>query len=355
MHSGVLPGQARSANLAAYARGVLAECDALDADRLALRRYALPFLDLEARFTDPAQAEDCDRALVVKHGPTAGDHHIRLTRADSTTPGVSPPASWGEAYFMPLEIERLLARSDLRGSFFHDNRIWEFYDQAARKGASIAPAPGAYPPWERSAPLRAMLHWAYAGLGLRLVHAATLGLDGRGVLVAGQGGAGKSGLTLAGIAAGLDSVGDDYVLVDPRDVPTAYPLFRFAKQDRAGLRRLGLAHLADEAGPPNWQGKHELDLDRIGRGKRAPSLAIDAILVPAIVDRAATSIETIGRREAMLALAPTGLMQLPGDRQEGARAFAGLVRKLPAFRIALGSDPGAAAGAVAHFLQGLPR
>jgi hypothetical protein len=355
MQASVLPRRARSSTLAAYARDVLAECDALDVTRLAIRRYALPFLDIEARFTDPAQAEDCDHALVTQHAASVADHFVRLTRADGATPGVSPPALWDETYFMPLEIERLVAQSDLRASFFHDGRIWEFYDRAARKGASIAPARGAYPPWERSAPLRAMLNWAYAALGLRLAHAATLGLDGRGVLIAGQGGAGKSGLTLAGIAAGLDSVGDDYVLVDPRGAPTAYPLFRFTKQDRAGLRRLGLAHLAVEAGPTNWQGKHEIDLERIGRGRRASSLVIDAILVPTIVDRAATSIETIGRRDAMLALAPTGLMQLPGDRQEGARTFAELVRKLPAFRIAVGSDPALAAGAVADFLRGLAR
>ena len=45
----------------------------------------------------------------------------------------------------------------------------------------------------------------------RIAHAASLGRDGRGILLLGHGGAGKSGTALAGVAAGLQTVGDDYV------------------------------------------------------------------------------------------------------------------------------------------------
>ena len=77
-----------------------------------------------------------------------------------------------------------------------------------------------FPPWEPGAPLRSFLHWEYAARGMRLVHGGTLGIDGRGVVLAGSGGAGKSGTVVAGIMVGLDSVGDDYVSVDQMEAPS---------------------------------------------------------------------------------------------------------------------------------------
>ena len=352
MNLGSSPVRISSANLADYARRVLAECTSLTANKTETRRISLPFLEIEARFTDSGYASSCDRGLISGRVETDTTDTVHLIVADGETEGTPASASWGEAFLLPLEVEKLLAASNLRGSFFHDSRIWEFYDLDARIGASIAPTSTAYPPWESSAPLRTLLHWAYLGIGLRLVHAATLGLDGRGALIAGAGGAGKSGLTLAGIVAGLDSVGDDYVLVDPRQHPKAYPIFRMAKTDEAGRRRLGLDNHIGDLGPTNWQDKYEFDFARLGRGKRVDCLEIEAILVPRITDQPGTSIRPVNAREAMLALAPSGILQLPGDRQSGARVYGALVRQLPCYRVDVGHDPAAAAEAIADFLRG---
>jgi hypothetical protein len=258
---------------------------------------------------------------------------------------------WNEPYFRPLEIEKLLTGANFRGFFFVDGNIWEFYDGDGKRGASIAPTADAYPPWEASAPIIKLLNWIYVGLGLRIVHAATLGADGRGVLIVGGGGAGKSGLTLAGVVAGLDSVGDDYVLIDPREQPTAYPVFRFAKQDSSGCRRLGLSRFLDDLGPLNRQGKHEFDFACFGRGKRAELLKINAILIANLTDRQDTAIRPVSRRNVMLALAPAGTLQLPGDRMTSTRLFADLVRQLPCYTIEIGRNPDHSAGAVAEFLE----
>jgi hypothetical protein len=178
-------------------------------------------------------------------------------------------------------------------------------------------------------------------------------VDGRGVLIAGAGGAGKSSTTTAGILAGLDSVGDDYVLLDLRERPIAYPVYRLLKLDPAAYRRLGLERDLSDPGPVNWQGKYEFDLEDLGRGRRAEALRIEAILVPTIKDRPHTIIDTIGKREAMLALAPTSMFQLHGDRLGSARALADLVRQLPCFRIDLGFDPAGIADAISTLLRRL--
>ena len=98
----------------------------------------------------------------------------------------------------------------------------------------------AIPPWENGSPLRLFLHWAYAHAGMRLTHAGTLGIGGAGALIVGASGSGKSGTTLAGLLNGLESAGDDYVLLEGGEDLTAHAVFRIFKQDSNGLRRVGL-------------------------------------------------------------------------------------------------------------------
>ncbi len=49
------------------------------------------------------------------------------------------------------------------------------------------------------------------------LHAGTVALDGRGVLICGSSGSGKSGLALELMALGAVLVADDHTLVTPRD------------------------------------------------------------------------------------------------------------------------------------------
>src|SRR5690606_18146768 len=143
--------------------------------------------------------------------------------------------------------------------------------------------PGAFPPWEPGAPLRAVLHWAYADQGLRLAHAGTRGRGGRGGSRAGAGGWGEAGLVAGGLLGGLAGGGDDYVLLETgKDGVRAFPVFSTLKQDPAGFERLGLASRIGPR-PLNWQGKHQFHIDELGSGGFADCLDIAALLLPRIV------------------------------------------------------------------------
>ncbi len=118
---------------------------------------------------------------------------------------------------------------------------------------------------------------------MRLAHAGTLGVDGKGIQLAGAGGSsGKSGTVVAGLLNGLDSVGDDYVLTDIVDGVTAYPLFATLKQDPKGFRRLGLKHRLKSPGLLNWQGKHQFLLENIAAQTTPARLDIIALVLPSI-------------------------------------------------------------------------
>jgi hypothetical protein len=222
---------------------------------------------------------------------------------------------------------------------FREYRCWQIFDIEARFGVQWMAADDSYPPWEAPAPLRVFLHWFYSAQGMRLAHAGTLGKGGKGVLLAGKGGSGKSGTVAAGLLYGLQTVGDDYVIVEPDgERVTAHPVFRTLKQDFAGLKRLGLEAISDRRAP-NWQDKYEFFCSDIPAEEMPESLAISAIVVPETVHGRASAIMPISSAQAMLALAPSGLIQMPGERDAGVALFAKLVRSLPCYGMRLGTDP----------------
>jgi hypothetical protein len=166
----------------------------------------------------------------------------------------------------------------------------------------------------------------------------------------GPSGSGKSATTLAGVLNGLDSVGDDYVLVDIDSRVLAHPVFTVLKQDREGLRRIGLPTAAVDNAPANWRGKVELDAAACSANGLAERMEIFALLLPEIARVRKTTLQPVTSHEAALALAPSAVFQLPGDGAEGFRFLAALVRRLPAFRVRLSEDPAEIADVIGSFL-----
>ncbi|MFK7845252.1 MAG: hypothetical protein AB8G77_08120 [Rhodothermales bacterium] len=211
----------------------------------------------------------------------------------------------------------------------------------------------AYPPWEAAAPLRIFLHWVYSKTNnLRLMHAGSLGKNGKGILFAGNGGAGKSGTVTAGIMHGLQSVGDDYILCEERSHSIiAKPLFSTLKQDAKGIARLGLNNEIIQNKISNWQQKYEFTAQDIGGLDFVEQLELRAVFTPKIASKNKTTITPLSKAKAMLALAPSGAFQMPDDRANSLKFAASIVRNLPCYRIELGSDPNEVTDAIYKYLE----
>lgn len=319
---------------------------------LAKRTFRLPYLDLTVYFSDEAMADRWAAGLarcLTGRQPSAR-HALEIHVTCGTDDDAPGPAVWRESNYSPGGFERVIAGRKLRGYYHREFHFWQFYDPATGRGIQSMLADDVFPPWEPASPLRAFLHWAYGDLGMRLAHAATLGHYGRGVLMAGAGGSGKSGTTLSGIAHGLTSVGDDYVLIDNEPIRQAHAVFATMKQDVAGLQRVGLDRLAASAGKVNWQNKLEFYPATLLPGAAADRLEVTAILLPKIARLPRTVVRPVRSAQAMLALAPSGLFQMPGCAVEGARFFADLVRQVPAYELLLSEDPADIADAIRNFL-----
>ncbi len=258
------------------------------------------------------------------------------------------PALGDLSELSPLALDEALAQAGLFGSFDAGQNRWDLFDPARNIGLRLLPHPEAYPEWEPTAPLANLLGWVMRAKGRMVMHAASLSLGSKGILLAGPGGAGKSGTTLAGVANGLQSVGDDYCVVSPAPSPVARPLYRMMKQDSQGLARVEIKGVES---PLNWQGKHVFDLREVFPEAAVDMANIKAILLPKVSHLKRSGLTPASAFEALQALAPSTMLQLGGDRSATFKACAEVVRAVPAFHLHLSEDPREIAASIRDFIQ----
>ena len=209
-------------------------------------------------------------------------------------------------------------------------------------------------PWyERAAPFR----WLFDNLATRLemstLHAAIIGMKGRGVLLAGQGGTGKSTLALAALGRGLDFVSDDYCLLSQQGGrAVAYPLYRSAKwKVDASVTAGWLQDIRPDA-IDRTQMKNILHVDVARPGQPVSQLSVEAIIAPAIAPNQTTSarLEPISGQTALRFLAASTIAQSEGDGESLVRSLGDLARSIPAYRLLMPRDPDASVAAIDELL-----
>ncbi len=185
------------------------------------------------------------------------------------------------------------------------------------------------PWWERAAPLRPALFLALNGPGRHLVHAGAVGDHRGGVLLAGASGSGKTTTALAALGHGLHYLADDYILLNTTTQPTAHAIYNVASVRPA----------------PDADSKAVLNVDSV-----CASLPVRAVVLPRIrggrsrLDRATPT-------QALLALAPSTVFQMPFDDGAALASLATLVRQVRCFTLEVGDDSTQLANTIQTALQ----
>lgn len=193
-------------------------------------------------------------------------------------------------------------------------------------------------PWESSAPLRIPFQWILATENLRLAHAAVIGDDSNGIALFGKGGSGKSGTTLAGLAVGMNTVGDDYIALGIDERPFARAVFNHVKQDEAGIERIpGLRNRLGHAFK-NWRGKYEFQPGSTFPGSFVSEMRVSAAVVPTVAHQIKPSLEKVGPADVLLALINSNAQYDPSRPDGGLRFFADFLRMIPCYRMNLSID-----------------
>ncbi|HEU5302349.1 MAG TPA: hypothetical protein VFW06_08970 [Acidimicrobiia bacterium] len=205
------------------------------------------------------------------------------------------------------------------------------------------------PSEERTKPLRHLLDTWYLDRHVPVIHAAAVAADGRGALVAGPSGIGKSTTALACAAAGLDLAGDDEVGLEETTAGAfrVHSLYSVARVEREHLR----AHpwLACGESPVHQVGDKSLVFaGRAPAVRWARSMPVAAILVPA--RDGGPGLRPASGAAVLRALAPSTLIGPVGGGRWTLERLARLAAAAPAFFFCAPLEPSAVAALVREAL-----
>jgi hypothetical protein len=212
------------------------------------------------------------------------------------------------------------------------------------------------PYYEAGSPMRALLHAWMHKQGVQFLHGGAVGTESGGVLLAGKGGSGKSTSVLACLNSGLKYLSDDYCMVTNSDPNHSrlFSLYNTAKligsSDLARFRNLQSHVWNPQRGPFD---KVTIFLHESFPETLISQFPLRAILVPRITGEPGTRIEPCGEGEALMALGPSSLAQLPASGRRDLNFIGQVVRRSPCYRMNLGTDLAQIPRAISHLLDRL--
>lgn len=227
------------------------------------------------------------------------------------------------------------------------------WDSDTRTAIGCVRGKSGVPAWETAAPLRTVWGWWAESVGAVMAHGAAVGEDAGAVLLAAPGGSGKSTTSLACLERGMKFAGDDYVLVRD-DPPEVFGLFLTAKLDPENLR-MRMSDLQTSALPPDpAYPKRVVVLRGELRARFAERMPLRAVVVPRLAPGNRVQSARISPGEALRALGPSSVLQLPGCGPESFRRLARLVSRVPCYALDLAPDLDAVVEEVQSVLRMLP-
>ena len=193
---------------------------------------------------------------------------------------------------------------------------------------------------ERARPFHRLLSVWFNDRDIQLLHSGLVSWRGRGVLFVGRAGAGKSTSSIACLRGGFGYLGDDHVwFEDTGDGSfTGHGLFASCLVTPEHLTRFpDLAPHADAANHAH-EDKSLVYLSRVFPERMERSATISVVALPRVVDSDETSFRPASKGEALLALAPTSVMFLPGANVRSLDKLGKLVERVPCYWLELGRD-----------------
>jgi hypothetical protein len=187
----------------------------------------------------------------------------------------------------------------------------------------------------RAKPLQSLLSIFCADRGIDLLHGGLVSLGGRGALLAGQSGSGKSTVAFAALVEGLDYLGDDCVAIRwPGALVEGHSVFACGCLEHDHLERF----------PGAWRGatdptgeKAVLTAAAVAARPLVASTTIRSVVVPRITGGTDVRIVPIAAPAALLALAPSSIVKRAVPAAGALARMTRLVKSVPCFRLEMGA------------------
>jgi hypothetical protein len=308
--------------------------DSLGTRELRLRIAGAPVL---VRFAGQDLTDRLARAFAHLVDDSGDEPVLTICVWDSEGSGAPPPplpevandAPRGTTVYAAEEGRRLAVRPIL-GQL-------SAYDPGSGVGWYWCRSSADLPFWEEAAPFRQLLHWWLPEQGKLLVHGAAVGYETGGLLLVGRGGSGKSTCALSTLESPLLYAGDDYVAVDPGSEPHVYSLYCSGKLVPEHSRLLPHLPAPTFAGDGSREEKSVFYVAERFPERMCDGFPLRAVVAPR-VRGSAPAHTPAGVAEALAALAPSTLLQLVPAEAEALKTMAGLLERVPAFRLGVGGS-----------------
>lgn len=293
------------------------------------------------RFAGNAMAEPLLPALEHLRRDPADEAAFTVHLWDSASTFTEPlRPSWPLDDYREHGVIRGLFGDGFYAVYLWGLRALNVVDTAHRRGYFWIGDAGRLGLPERGAPLRTLLHLWLTGRDLQLVHAASVGYEDGCVMLIGPSGVGKTSTALACLDSELRHLGEDYCLLRGGQRPRVFSIYSSAKAEPAVLDRMPkLRELVASMPLSERDDKALLDLHADGRGRMLRSAPLRAIALPRIVEGDETGVQQCSPGEALVAVAPSTLLQLPGNGEPLMRLLSTTIRSVPCYRLDVGADP----------------
>lgn len=285
------------------------------------------------------------------HALTPAFEHLRLEDEaefdltiglwDSASTGTRlPPPPWGPEDILTRTAVRNYVDTRIRVAYEPVQTILSVLDTDSNEGFFWIRDAAQLPLYQCGSPLLVPLHQWMSLHGRILVHGGAVGTAEGGVLLVGKGGSGKSTAALCCLGdphSPLLYAADDYGLVRCDPQPHFYSLYNSGKVNAADAHKHPLISSAQYAGVLDSQ-KALYFLHAHFPEKISTGFPLRAIVLPRVTGQGTTRLSPASQAQAMLALAPSTLFQLPGSETSKFQGLGELVRSLPCYVLESGTD-----------------
>lgn len=180
-------------------------------------------------------------------------------------------------------------------------------------------------------PFRLLWSWIAIGSSSLVLHAAAVGVNGRGVLLSGPSGSGKSTLAVtAGLSGANAIVSDDCVLVHQGTIHAIYSRVKLEKRNLEAIGLKGDVKVHELRGAPNAKSFVQIDASFKGA---IPKIEASVLVFPAIYGRA--GFYQIPKKRSTSMLTSDSMRELFHGTPLARRGIDRLVAELPTYRLLL--------------------
>jgi hypothetical protein len=242
-----------------------------------------------------------------------------------------PSPSWRKENFLPNGIIGHLEEGDLLATYDSQYQILSMYNRVKQEGIFWCLDVAELPEWEFGAPMRNLISWALMNFNLFLIHAAGVGTELGGGLIAGPSGVGKSTSTMACIKLGLKTVGDDYCVMGIEPIPKIYGLYGLAKihPDSMSASMVKMS----EATFTRKDGKVHIPL----KDSMISAMPLRTLVIPRITENT-LKCAAISSRESFLKITANNLIQSTLLRDKLFLGISAMTKAVPSFVLDVGPN-----------------